>query len=360
MKKIFKSKFLKSLIRFSLSPFVERRELKKGVSALVCCRDEEFNITLCLESLVGLVDQIICIDHNSSDETYNKMISFQEKYNGRLDITVQQFNKPELKEARNFGLQFVKYKWLLKCDGDFVFDIEKPEVSNFFQTLKKSTELASYKLSFVNLMGDLKHTYKNAKVIETGENYVIRMTKNVYFDEDGKFDYIKIPVYYKHKSISTPFFFHLSGMKNDMRLIYRNCYFEWRETLNFLKSKGVKDSPYFEYDYFSNYWNDCLFQTNEINSLKYRYMRQLCELNLQRFDENKFHPYPKVIKDMINSNYERFEIKYKDNIPFIRIDREDEDMKLFIPSSVDLNWSIEEFREKIYSKEYLNKIKSNI
>jgi hypothetical protein len=89
-------------------------------------------------------------------------------------------------------------------------------------------------------------------------------------------------------------------------------------------------------------------------------MRQLCSLSIQKFDEKKFHPYPKVIKDMINANYERFEIKYKDNMPFIRIDKEDEEMKLFVPSTEDLNWNIEEFEKKIYSKEYLKQIKTQV
>ena len=68
---------IKSIISYFALPFIERKELKPGVSALVCCKDEEYNIELCLNSLVGLVDQIICLDHNSTDETHAKMLDFK-------------------------------------------------------------------------------------------------------------------------------------------------------------------------------------------------------------------------------------------------------------------------------------------
>jgi hypothetical protein len=68
-----------------------------------------------------------------------------------------------------------------------------------------------------------------------------------------------------------------------------------------LKGKKVEDSPFLNFEYFSNYWNDYLFQTNELNSLKYRYMRQLCEISIKKFDEEKYKKYPNVIQDIIDS-----------------------------------------------------------
>ena len=357
MVKIFKSNFLKKIISFTFYPFVERSELQKGVSALVCCRDEEYNVSLCLESLLGLVDQIVCVDHNSSDSTFDRMMSFQKKYSGNLKIIVKQFKEPSLKDARNYGLKFVEYNWLLNCGGDFIFDTKNNEVQALFSSLKKSNDLAAYRLSFVNLYGDLRHTYKNANVIGKGENYIVKLIKGVQFVEKDKFDYIAFPRYYDNRSSSTPFFFHLSGMKSDERLIYRNCYFEWREIVNFLKEKKVEDSPFLNFEFFSKYWNDYLFQTNESSSLKYRYMRQLCEISIIKFDEDKFKRYPNSIQEIIQSKYERFEVQYKDGKPFIRVDKEDEVMKGYVPSKEDLNWSVEDFKQKIYQKEYLKNIK---
>jgi hypothetical protein len=39
------------------------------------------------------------------------------------------------------------------------------------------------------------------------------------------------------------------------------------------------------------------------------------------------------------------------------VDKEDEEMKKFEPSMEDLNWSVEDFKQKIYQKEYLKNIK---
>jgi hypothetical protein len=347
MVKIFKSNFLKKIISFTIRPFVERKELQKGVSALVCCRDEEYNVSLCLESLIGLVDQIVCVDHNSSDSTFDKMMSFQKKYSSNLKIIVKQFKEPSLKDARNYGLKFVEYNWLLNCGGDFIFDTKNNEVQELFSSLKKSNDLAAYRLSFVNLYGDLRHTYRNSIVIGKGENYIVKLIKGVQFVEKDKFDYIAFPRYYHNRSSSTPFFFHLSGLKSDERLIYRNCYFEWREIVNFLKGKKVEDSPFLNFEYFSKYWNDYLFQTNELNSLKYRYMRQLYEISIKKFDEEKYKKYPNVIQDIIDSRYERFEVQYKNDKPFIRVDKEDEGMKSFEPSNEDLKNGITTIEDKL-------------
>ena len=349
--------FTKLIISYCVSPFIVRKELKPGVSALVCCKDEEYNIALCLNSLLGLVDQIICVDHNSTDETYDKMLDFKKK-NQSINVIVEKFSDVSLKDARNCGLKHVEYKWLLNCGGDFVFDIENEEVLRFFEDLRSLNKLQSYQLSYVNLYGDLHHTYSNSKIVATGEYYIVKMSKSIKFVENKKFDYLKSPFFYKKKSISTPFFFHLSGMKDDMRLLYRNCYFEWREIVNYLHSNGITNSPYLDFKYFEKYWRLALYGTTNTKSLKYRHSRQICELTIKRYDESLHLKYPKVIKDLISRGKERFKVEYEKNKPYYRKDFKDPTMLNYEPSEEDLGWSIEGFKERIIRKKYLKDIKN--
>ena len=100
----------------------------------MCCKEEEYNIELCLNSLKDLVDQIICVDHNSADSTHVKMLEFKNHHKEK-DIIVVKFMGNSLKDARNHGLQYIKHKWLLNCGGDFVFNRESKNVS-LFQKIK--------------------------------------------------------------------------------------------------------------------------------------------------------------------------------------------------------------------------------
>ena len=48
----------------------------------------------------------------------------------------------------------------------------------------------------------------------------------------------------------------------------------------------------------------------------------------------------------------RFEIVYKKDKPFIRMDKESSDMKIYNPSKEDLDWSLEEFFNKVKTESY--------
>lgn len=345
----------RQLISLFFRPFIYQKHLHYGVSALVCCKDEEYNIELCLKSLKGLVDQIICVDHNSSDKTHEKMIEFK-NHNKNIKIVIEKFDGTSLKDARNLGLKHVEYNWLFNCGGDFILNSDDHKVKDFFTNLKFRKTLDAYQLSFVNLYGDLHHTYKNSNTIATGEYYIVSMTRNIKFVESGKFDYLKFPFFYRKKKISSPFFFHLSGMKSDHRLLYRNCYFEWREIVNFLNSKNKLNSPYLDYDYFEKYWQKALYETTAKKSLKYRHSRQMCDISIKRYSPSSAIKYPKIIQEKIIEGQERFKVEYKNNKPYLRRDYKDKEMVKYVPTQEDLDWNIKNFERLIFSKSYLQEI----
>lgn len=350
---------IKTLFGKMILPLIDDKTLKPGVSALVCCKDEEYNIPLALKSLIGLVDQIICIDHNSTDSTFEKMVSFQNEYNKYVDIMVVKYKGRLLKDARNYGLTFVKHKWLLNMGGDFIFLNEEDYVRNFFNSLKINNSFSAFQLYLVNLFGDLRHTYKNGDIYGLGEYYIVRKIKYVFFKESGKFDYLFFPKFYLRKKIDKPFFFHLSGLKSDNRLLHRNCYFEWREVSNHLKKIGNVNSPYHDFEFFQLYWKNYLFNTVDEKLLKYRFQRQLCSLECQLYDEEKYFKYPQIIKEILKNNCERFVVKYENELPYIRIDIEDNEMANFSPSGEEKEWNVEDFKEKYYTKKYLEIAKNN-
>lgn len=330
----------------------------EGVSVLICCKNEGYNIPFCLTSVAAFADQIICVDNGSTDGTLEKMQAFRD-HHPELDIKVLSVPDASLREARNCGLKEVDRKWLLNCGGDFVFYTSGKYA--FPEALKRFMRKGGYRawrLAHVNLYGDLHHTYKGLNIYHLGEHYFFRMSKQLIFRETEKFDYLQLPKYYIREIHEPPAFFHMDGMKSDERLLYRNAYFEWRQLLN--TSKDEEKASLHDFGRFFHEWKLILFHTTDNKKLKFRFQRQLATLYYQPYAEEKYYPYPEVIRDIIEKGEERFMVSYKEGKPYLRTDLEDTEMKGFVPEKDDLEWDIEAYNRNYHAKDYLRVIKARV
>ena len=94
--------------------------LKDGITAVVSAKNEAYIIPFCLESLVGVVDQVVCIDNGSDDGTLEAMNAFKEKFAGRIEVDILEMPNALLGDCRNAGLDYTRYKWHLRWDADMV------------------------------------------------------------------------------------------------------------------------------------------------------------------------------------------------------------------------------------------------
>lgn len=81
------------------------------ISLCMIVKDEEYYLDGCLDSVIGVVDEIIIVDTGSSDNT----VKIAEKYNAKIYYYqwVDDFSK-----ARNESLKHAKGKWILYLDAD--------------------------------------------------------------------------------------------------------------------------------------------------------------------------------------------------------------------------------------------------
>ncbi|MEQ8172630.1 MAG: glycosyltransferase family 2 protein, partial [Candidatus Eremiobacterota bacterium] len=78
-------------------------------------KNEEDTLSDCLESVRGLVDEMIIVDTGSTDRT----VEIAEKFGARI------FHykwHDDFGKARNFSLSHARGDWILVMDGDEVFD----------------------------------------------------------------------------------------------------------------------------------------------------------------------------------------------------------------------------------------------
>ena len=298
------------------------QSLKPGISAVVAAKNEEYTIGMCLESLVEIADQVICIDNGSTDQTLKIMYAFKEKYDNKLQIDILEMPDALLGDCREAGLKQTQYQWHLRWDADMVCKTSGlGDMRELRKKVLKDARPRAIQLPRTNLMGDLQHTYAAAEmVVDPGEPILISFGKDIFYKEYGKFDAIKVPFYYQQVKENNQYYFHLSGLKSAENLLHRWFYFEWRNEVNKYKDKGqgppaeIADFALFKQAFAL----DRLATTNPM-AVKYRFLRQFTHA-LAPYDAQKSGDYPQIVLDRIKTGDNRFEVIYKDGRPFLRLD----------------------------------------
>ncbi|MEQ9301419.1 MAG: glycosyltransferase family 2 protein [Cyclobacteriaceae bacterium] len=83
---------------------------KKGISGVIITFNEEANIRRCITSLLDVVDEVVVVDSNSTDNT----VAICEELNAR--VVLQPFLG--FIEQKNFALDCAKYHYVLSLDAD--------------------------------------------------------------------------------------------------------------------------------------------------------------------------------------------------------------------------------------------------
>lgn len=84
-----------------------------SISLCMIVKDEERCLARCLESVRGLVDQLVLVDTGSSDRT----VEIARGWNGPLVIARHEWTD-DFAAARNFALQYATGDWVLILDAD--------------------------------------------------------------------------------------------------------------------------------------------------------------------------------------------------------------------------------------------------
>jgi len=102
------------------------------LSALICAKNEEDFIGLCIEHLICHVDEIIVVDNGSTDKTRE----IASKYD-----TVKLFDFPEtidMSAVRNFSLSKATGDWFIQVDPDEIYPApEMKKIREFIETAEE-------------------------------------------------------------------------------------------------------------------------------------------------------------------------------------------------------------------------------
>ena len=114
----------------------------KTLSALICAKNEQDFVKLCLEHLEPYVDEIIFVDNGSTDKT--KEIAGQFKKVKLFDYPVTN----NMAEVRNFSLSKATGDWFIQVDCDEIYPAsEMKKIREFIET----TDAISARVHYKNL-----------------------------------------------------------------------------------------------------------------------------------------------------------------------------------------------------------------
>jgi len=114
---------------------IDKNKLDKGISLIIRAKNEELNIKNCIESVVDLVDEIIFVDNNSTDNTY-KLVEEYTKIHDKIKLykyninvskagiehsdAIKNSNKNTLGTFYNWCLSKTTKYNVFKWDADFI------------------------------------------------------------------------------------------------------------------------------------------------------------------------------------------------------------------------------------------------
>ena len=174
---------------------------ERTVSLCMIVKNEEKNLSRCLNSIKNLVDEIIIVDTGSQDST----VDIAKKFGA----IVKHFEWVEdFSLARNYSLSFATKEWILIMDADDEFNYEN--IDDFINLVNNSTIHGHY-FKTLNYIGEKAE-------IDTVTNINIRLirnNKNYHFE--GKIHEnirgIKEKIDYKNFSIEDIVIYHYGYLK---------------------------------------------------------------------------------------------------------------------------------------------------
>lgn len=282
---------------------------KFGISVMIRVKNEEDFIALSLKSLNGFADEVVIIDNGSTDNTYKEIEEVKNQLNYKLIIKYNESS--DICRISNEALSLTSYKWLFRWDGDFIAhtsgerDITK--LREYLFSLNQNNFYLIYPLT-ISFAGDLFHVQKNKEL--HSENYIHTYHTSLKYVKRGKFEVLKVPLFYKIKRVNRIHFVHIGTAKSLERLIYRFFWLHWLRENNEGKYSSIDT---FIKKELKEKWN-----SHDIDSVAKGIFKDEIISELRKYEIDEFGDYPQFMLPLLKNP--SYKIIYQNGQPFTRDD----------------------------------------
>ena len=160
---------------------LQKKELKDGISLIIRAKNEEKNIKMCIESVVDLVDEIIFVNNNSTDNTLKIIENLALKYdnikvyNYFIDVSKVGIEHNNALKNNDFNTLGNYYNWCLS----------KSRMKN---VIKWDADFICIRNNFISMI-------KNLKIRNKYNNYAVWFSGYTLFINNNNY-YINLKSYY--------------------------------------------------------------------------------------------------------------------------------------------------------------------
>ena len=270
-----------------------------GISLCVRTKNEEW-IDLSLQSVKEFADEIVVVD-TSTDNTPDiiRQVSSKERLNLKL-IRYDEKTQSVLSDGQtyteqsNIALDNTSYRWLFKWDGDMIartsgnFNITRLRERILNLNNKKHYIIF---MTYANLDYDFYHTL-DKDFVPSREAHLFTYSPKIRFTNRGRFEELRVPLYYKPLIFNDIYIFHLRAVKSAVRLLYRRFWTDWRELGNYTRFPNLQD--YIKYRVKHDWGIEDIDEAARLD------MFESCK-RLIPFDRKKYGEYPELLGNQLEN-----------------------------------------------------------
>lgn len=285
---------------------------KNGISVLIAAQNEEVTIESCIRSFLEFGDELIVVDNGSTDQTKVIVQDLQAAYPRKIKF----YDVPELPDLyhnRQYAFSRSSYRWVVRCDADFIAYTEgEYNILHFREKLlarKKGLFPSFFATPFANLTGDFWHTgkekitkksaphvpghYVPGPVTRGGRPRIYEVFPGFKFQRLGRGEGVsfqrairKLKTDLKH-----PLWMHCN-LKSDHSYLFRSERTNWRELGDFQR-----------YPTLEVYVREVIprkYGTQDVDEAAEIYMRKNIYPFLQVYEPEMYFPYPTLIQEQMS------------------------------------------------------------
>ena len=235
---------------------ISQPDRPQGVSVIMRVKNEKDWITVSIESIKSMADEIVILDNGSTDGTYQTLRELASTHENLIKLE----RRPRLDHCSlsNSALNQTRFRWIFRWDGDMVAHTTgKYTIQNLRKRLLALDPRRYYLiyLRHINLSGDLGH--QDSKEMVHIEEYVHTYSPEARYIHPGRFEAIKVPKYYRVLFWYDPYSFHVN-VKPARRMLLRYFWEDWMELKDYQRFPTLEDyvAEKIESEFGTTSWED--------------------------------------------------------------------------------------------------------
>ena len=283
--------------------------LPNGISVIISCQDDSITLRDCVESFKQLADEIIIVSNLATTETVY-LCETLEKEDPSVVKYINAGDVKDLYENRQKGLELARYRWVMRCDADYVA-YEKGDaypISKLRDYLlgkfviwpcavfmkKVCLSLGWRKMYDPDNFEPMRFKYIPRVWSGISEPRIYTQNFLLSFQRLGRKEGAPYKKIYKKIYFENPFWFEVT-IRSPVTLLMRQARTDWREFGDFKKYPTL--DSYFKYVFMKE-----RFPNMSTEDAAKKYLSEVMD-EIEPYDELTYWPLPQRIKNKNEYSY---------------------------------------------------------